>query len=217
MRRVVHPCSAITVAVVCVALLPPAARAQGTAAPAQPSETDRAAQAAPEARREARVLTESAEADYREGRFESAAVGYERAYELVPAPQLLFNIGQCQRKLGRPARAKTFFEAYLRARPDAPQRIVVEQLIAEADAQLREHEAISAHRAASRAPPSSGAPRVVTAPSPVDDEQPLLVERWWFWAGVGVVTAGGVVATLLLTRDLEDDSPATTLGTIRWR
>jgi tetratricopeptide (TPR) repeat protein len=216
MRRVVHPCSAITVALVCLALPPRGALAQAADATVPQAETSPASNAASAARREARALTDSAEGDYRGGRFEAAAVGYQRAYALVPAPQLLFNIGQCQRKLGRPKRAKTFFEAYLRAWPEAPQRPMVEQLIAEVDAQLREREAISARRAASRATTTT---RVAIAPKPAEDdsEGPLLVERWWFWTGVGVAVAGGVVATLLLTPQLEDEAPETTLGTVRWR
>jgi hypothetical protein len=50
---------------------------------------------------------------------------------VVPAPELLFNLGQCQRLLGRPQRAVKYFEAYLRLRPDAPHRPLVEQLIEE--------------------------------------------------------------------------------------
>jgi hypothetical protein len=215
MRRFVQSCSVISAATVCVALLSQSALGQATDVPF----------ATTEARREARALTKRAGADYRSGRYEAAAAGYQRAHALVPAPQLLFDIGQCHRKLGQPDRAKTFFEAYLRERPDAPHRVVVEQLIAEADAQLREREAspVTVRRVAIeplRPPPTPVATtRIVFAPSPVDDddsEAPLLVERWWFWAGVGVVVAGGVTATLLLTREPEDEAPAASLGTVRW-
>ena len=225
MRRVVKACSLIKAAAVYLALLPQAALGQGTDATAVPSATDRVPRMVVEARREARTLTKNAGADYRNGRFESAAVSYQRAYALVPAPQLLFDIGQCQRKLGRPDRAKTFFQAYLRARPDAPHRVVVEQLIAEADAQMRERGAspVQERRVAieplrETPPPVAGTTRMVFAPAPAEDdsEGPLLVERWWFWAGVGVVIAGGVTATLLLTREPEADTPEASLGTVRW-
>ena len=31
--------------------------------------------------------------------------------------------------------------------------------------------------------------------------------RWWFWTVVGAAVAGGVVATVLLTRDAAGEAP----------
>lgn len=76
-------------------------------------------------------LTNEAQAHYDAGRYEEASESYRQAFAVVPAPELLFNLGQCQRLLGRPQRAVKYFQAYLRLRPDAPHRPLVEQLIEE--------------------------------------------------------------------------------------
>ena len=86
----------------------------------------------PKAHARAAQITEEAQGHYNNGRFEEAAEAYRRAFAVVPAPELLFNLGQCQRLLGRPQRSVKYFEAYLRLKPDAPQRALVEQLIEEA-------------------------------------------------------------------------------------
>jgi tetratricopeptide (TPR) repeat protein len=85
----------------------------------------------PQAHARAAELTSQAQAQYDSGRYEEASESYRKAYAVVPAPELLFNLGQCQRLLGRSERALKYFEAYLRLRPDAPHRPLVEQLIEE--------------------------------------------------------------------------------------
>jgi tetratricopeptide (TPR) repeat protein len=97
-------------------LLAPAARADG---------------AAPAKAEEARALFEQAEIHYKLQRYERALAGYEEAYLLVQAPQLLFNIGQCYRLLGRPEEALRSYRAFLAAVPDAADKPRVEALIAE--------------------------------------------------------------------------------------
>jgi len=76
-------------------------------------------------------LTSEAQGLYDAGHYEDASESYRKAYAVVPAPELLFNLGQCQRLMGRSQRALKYFEAYLRLRPDAPHRPLVEQLIEE--------------------------------------------------------------------------------------
>lgn len=85
----------------------------------------------PQAHARAAELTSQAQSHYDAGRYEEASEAYRKAYAVVPAPELLFNLGQCQRLLGRSERALKYFEAYLRLRPDAPHRPLVEQLIEE--------------------------------------------------------------------------------------
>ncbi len=68
---------------------------------------------------------------YNAGRYDRALEEYQRAYELVPAPGLLFNLGQCYRELGRRDEAIASFEQYLQERPDAPNRALVEDLLRE--------------------------------------------------------------------------------------
>ncbi|HEY8927038.1 MAG TPA: tetratricopeptide repeat protein, partial [Polyangia bacterium] len=70
--------------------------------------------AAEDPRVEAKREVERAEVQYKLGRFDEALEGYSRAYELVNAPGLLFNIGQCHKNLKSYERAIFFFQEYLR-------------------------------------------------------------------------------------------------------
>ncbi|MCZ7677464.1 MAG: tetratricopeptide repeat protein [Sandaracinaceae bacterium] len=102
---------------------------------------------APAARAEARRVARRASRDYNAGRYDQALEGYRRAYELVPAPGLHFNLGQCYRALGRHEEAIASFELYLRERPDAPNQELARELIRESRAAL------------ASAAPSAAAPR----------------------------------------------------------
>lgn len=189
-----------------------------------------------EARRRAAQFTAEAQSAYHDNDFERASVGYQRAYAAVPAPELLFNLGQCQRQLGRPARAVGYFEAYLNAKPNTPHRATVQQLIAEAKAAIPVQEPATV---ASSAPPAGGAdPAAPSRPmlntkilhiTPLaandytsstlrdDNEHPALYERWWFWTGVGVLVAAGAATAFVLLDEDPAAEPQTTLGSIRWQ
>jgi tetratricopeptide (TPR) repeat protein len=196
-------------------------------------------------RTRARELTAQATNAYRDGNFARALALFEQAYALVPAPELLFNLGQCQRHLQRNAQAQRSFRAYLRARPNAPEREQIERWIASSTAAQRvarpeprrapRHElAPSAARLPQTAAPPARATvvehalvepqtpnRALVAASKGPearaqrDEAGSIVERWWFWTAVGVAVGGGITATLLLS---DDDEPAAagSLGTVRW-
>lgn len=71
---------------------------------------------------------------YNLGRFPEALREYEASYLAAADPALLFNIGQCHRKLGHRAEAIDFFRTYLRNAPNAPNRAEVEKRIAELQA-----------------------------------------------------------------------------------
>jgi Flp pilus assembly protein TadD len=73
---------------------------------------------------------EEARALYDRGRFDEARARFEKAYQLSGKPRLLFNIGQCYRLAGKPSDAVRTFRAFLRQEPSAPNRAMVEQLIA---------------------------------------------------------------------------------------
>jgi hypothetical protein len=40
---------------------------------------------------------------------------------------------------------------------------------------------------------------LVVLPPPVEAERPVY-KKWWFWTGIGVVVAGGVVAAILISQ-----------------
>lgn len=135
------------------------------------------------------------------GRFDDALQAFRKAHSLSERPELLFNIGSAADRLGRDEEALEAFEAYLRERPDAPNRAEVEGRIrelrriveqeAEEDAEA-EAEAPTARDAASTAvepssvPPSGDAP----AETPERDEGPSP----WLWAGIG----GGVAVVAVV-------------------
>ncbi len=70
-----------------------------------------------EARAQAKAQVKKGQLDYKLARFEQALEDYSKAYELYPAPALLFNLGQCHRNLKNYERAIFFFEGYLREQP----------------------------------------------------------------------------------------------------
>jgi len=48
---------------------------------------------------EAKLLFKRAQLAYKLGKFENALGEYSKAYEMLPLPGFLFNIGQCHRQL----------------------------------------------------------------------------------------------------------------------
>jgi tetratricopeptide (TPR) repeat protein len=113
---------------------------------------------------DARKLTTQATVEYDVGHFDQALDLYTKAYERYPKPALLFDIGQCHRLLGHYERAIFFYQGYLRGKPDAANRSMVEQFIADSQRQLEAQRAAAAAAGATPAPaPSSATPGDTTA------------------------------------------------------
>ncbi len=74
---------------------------------------------------------------YNLGRFSEAQAEYEAAYLSVQDPPFLFNIAQCQRKMGKDREAIATYRSYLRAAPNAPHRPEVQRHIAELERESR--------------------------------------------------------------------------------
>jgi tetratricopeptide (TPR) repeat protein len=72
---------------------------------------------------------------YDRQRYTQALRVFTRAYQLAPAPPIVFNIAQCHQALGADERAVESYELYLQVAPDAPNRAAVERKIR----QLRAH------------------------------------------------------------------------------
>jgi tetratricopeptide (TPR) repeat protein len=123
-----------------------AARAQ-----APPAAGDEASQA------QARALHQRGMAAYDLGNFDEAIEAFRQAYQLAPAPGLLFNLAQAQRAKGEPgcADALRSYRAYLRALPEASNRDLVSEQIAEMERCVAATERRQA--AASSAPPPAPA------------------------------------------------------------
>ena len=93
----------------------------------------------------ARGLYEQAQVQYSIGKFDKAILLYQEAYELSKRPSLLFNIAQAHRLAGNHAKAKFFYESFLRA-TDAANREEVERRIKEMEEAIKKEEAEAAAR-----------------------------------------------------------------------
>jgi tetratricopeptide (TPR) repeat protein len=147
--------------------------------------------------REARARFEEGRAAFDAGNYEVALTAFRRAHELVGTPEILFNIGTCADYLHRDQEALDAFEAYIRERPDAADRTQVEGRIRSIRA------AIEARNAPPPEPVPTPAEAAATieapAPEPLQhDGEPGVTSRWWFWAGIGAVTAGAILAVALI-------------------
>jgi tetratricopeptide (TPR) repeat protein len=85
----------------------------------------------PEQMQQAAATFELAEKNYKVGDYEKALEGYKEAYVLSGEADLLFNIGQCQRKLNRNEEAIRSYKTFLQERPNTPIKSDVEAIIRE--------------------------------------------------------------------------------------
>ncbi|HEX3697144.1 MAG TPA: tetratricopeptide repeat protein [Polyangia bacterium] len=93
---------------------------------------------------------------YKIERFADALTEYQEAYLSKPEPNLLFNMGQCERLMGNRGDALRFYRRFLIERPNPPNLTVVQQHIRDLEA---------AEATGATAPPPGPAP-AVTAPPP---------------------------------------------------
>jgi tetratricopeptide (TPR) repeat protein len=145
-------------------------------------------------------------------KFREALDEYQQAFNARPLPDFLFNIGQCYRNLGDYDAAIFSYKKYLAAAPDAPNRAQVEQLIV--DLQAKKDQEDARRLALQPPPPPATAPPASSAPV-LPPDRPIYA-RWWFWTGLGVLSAGATgVAVYELTRPKPPPGPPmTTLGNI---
>lgn len=136
--------------------------------------------------------------------WKAALEEFQKAYLLRPQPELLFNIGQCQRQLGDAQGAANSYRAYLReskslstAQRDQVQTILdqLEQtLTAKVEPPTPKVEPTPTPTPKSEATPTppmvapaEQAPTVVAVP-----EKKPLYKRWYLWVGIGAVVVVGV-------------------------
>ena len=177
---------------------------------------------------EAAANFRSGQKAYNLGAFEEALADYSKAYEQKPLPEILFNIAQCQRQLGHFERAAFFYRRFLTLSPRPPaNRKLVGELISEMESKQVEAErqaAILAEQSQAREQeqplarseplPAAAAPSArlaEPAPSP-SPPRPGLHQRWWFWAGLGVLAAAAGTTAVVATAPRP--APPGTLETI---
>lgn len=188
-------------------------------------------------RQQAREIARGATAEYNLSHFEEALRRFEQAYAVFPAPQLLFNIGQCHRELGNHERAVFFYERYLSEMPDAPNAATVRELLVEERAALETEEAEAAQRAeeerrlreAEEQRRLAEAQRLEAERREAEQRASLLAaqeeatrgpevwEEWWFWTLIGVGVAAAVAIPLAVTFSQETVLPMGSLGVVDMR
>jgi tetratricopeptide (TPR) repeat protein len=85
----------------------------------------------------AKAHTKQGAAYYDLGRYADADAEFEAAYLIEQDPALLYNMGQCQRKMGRSEEAVHFFRTYLRRSPNGPFAAAAEKRIKEIEGEAR--------------------------------------------------------------------------------
>ena len=160
--------------------------------------------------------------DFAAGRYDDALELFAKLYAQTLHPVYLRNIARCHQKLRQPEKAIDQFREYLakEKKISADERKEIDGYIKEMEA-LRDEQA----RQAAPPPPNNPPPPVVTPvnnppppppnyyppppppttsgmlvaqPPPPQAEAPIYT-KWWFWTGIGVIVAGGIVAAILLS------------------
>jgi hypothetical protein len=90
------------------------------------------------AKKAARPHYEKGASEYNLGHFLDSIGEFEKAYELDPAPILLFNIAQAHRQNGNNERAAFFYRRYLEQAPNAANRPEVEKRIKDLDEVIKQ-------------------------------------------------------------------------------
>jgi tetratricopeptide (TPR) repeat protein len=130
-----------------------------------------AQKASPE--REARAHYDQGMTLYDAGDFKKAIEEFRTAYEIVPTPGLLFNLGQAYRLEKNYDMALYFYRTYLSRMPDAPNRADVDRRIAEMEELLKNQpprepaHAPEPAPAQGATPPSTSAPAIAASVAPV--------------------------------------------------
>jgi len=90
--------------------------------------------------------------------FRKALTEFREAYRLKNDPVILFDMGQCDRKMGHYREAIDFYKSYLRKVPSGANRSEAERLIAESEKLLKDSPPEASAPPAS-APPASAPPK----------------------------------------------------------
>jgi hypothetical protein len=98
---------------------------------------------------EAKSHYDRAIVQYNLGHFQDAIAEFEKAYEIDPAPVLLFNLAQAHRQAGNIERAIFFYKRFLASDPNSKKRADVEK-------RIRELEELAQKQAEVKSKPPSG-------------------------------------------------------------
>ena len=169
-----------------------------------------------------------------ERQYEAAIASYRRAYELKADPSYLLDIAEAYRALEMPERALFFYQRYLSAHPNPPNRPEVEAEVARLQPLVTTPASPSAPPALPatdhRPFPAGGGPGQIgrgrdgrerselelglSAGGPqtlVEEKRPIL-GRWWFWTAIGALAAAGATVAILSASRGEEEIPPSQLG-----
>lgn len=129
----------------------------------------------------AKLYLEAAVAYFNDGQYADAERGMLRAYELRPVPELQYNLGQCQERLGAIDRAVSSYRSYLKNRPDAEDAAEVVRRIGQLEERMHSESALMAVStpgagSAATAPPPATAPAAGSAAAPPPAEKVIFKE-----------------------------------------
>jgi len=137
MRCLATPTLAILGVLVCAALPPRLAWAQGLEEPQAPADMEA----------KARALYERGIRHYNLFEYDQAIEAFKEGYKLSGIPAFLFNIAQSYRLKGDCVQALLFYRNYLRSHPDAENRKIAEEKMAAMEECVRKAEAEKARAA----------------------------------------------------------------------
>ena len=189
----------------------------------------------------ARTSFKAGQKEFKEKNYEKALKLFKKANKLLPHPDILFMVAQCHRNLKQYRAAVKGFKGYLKAKPNADDRIEVKRLIDELEflqevspeepdeptepgepADPVDPDDPDGSKPPAKKPPvkkplvEPPPPIVPIAPTPRRRKTPIY-KKWWFWAVVGgtVVVAGGV--GIIAATAGGEEAPAGSLGTLDLR
>jgi tetratricopeptide (TPR) repeat protein len=145
-----------------------------------------ASAAEPDRDTRARALYEKARDDFEHGRYDDAARGFREAYLISQRAELLFNMASALERAEHPAEAAESLRAFLRVRPDDPDRGSIEEHVRALDEKQRLLDAARSRAAPDVAPAAAPTTRSTTAPA----RRTPVYKRWWLWTVVGAAAAG---------------------------
>jgi tetratricopeptide (TPR) repeat protein len=137
------------------------------------------------------------------GRYKEAAAAFEEAFSLENDAALLFNIGQAYRLANQPADAVRAYKSFLRRKPNASNRRVVEGYIATLQKRIEEP---------NPAEPQAAPPELV-APSP--EPAPPPPRRGWVWGVIGGAAAVVVGAVVVGAVAAQPRDPSASIGILK--
>jgi tetratricopeptide (TPR) repeat protein len=160
-----------------------------------------------DAKTQARAHFRAGTAFYEAGDYDRAIEQYRQAYELIPSPDLLFNLGQAYRLKGDMKSAANYYRLCLRQKSDGPVGDAAREHLQEVEAQLPPETATpppdtpaptADTPAPTPSPPATAKAATPTATSTVIAARPAarprpLWKRPWLWALVGGVAVAGIV------------------------